>query len=321
MSHDVAPVAERPCSSLSEFDIASVRPKPTAAVLNEQAGWRAKLELGFAASTNSLNNKTILKHRKQHGPLAVQRPLYPEAGICHVYLLHPPGGVVGGDKLLISTEVQAQAHALVTTPGATKFYRSDAIYAHQKQLLTVKENGLLEWLPQENIYFPNANVRMDTEINVEEGGRFIGWELHCFGRPALKEGFTMGSVVGCTRLKVGNELILAEQLNVQGGDLHQKSAGLRDYPMTGTMFVTGSTDDLCNLVQELLNKNNTYLKGSDGVVGVTEITSLSEKHRVLVIRALGHHSEPMMTLFSQVWQEVRVHWFGHSPNAPRIWAT
>ncbi|WP_299022307.1 urease accessory protein UreD [uncultured Photobacterium sp.] len=297
--------------------IAAVTPKPTQLELEAQQGWRAQLALGFAAQPT----KTVLKYRLQQGPLAVQRPLYPEGEVCHTYLLHPPGGVVGGDKLSITACCEPEAKALVTTPGATKFYRSAGPYACQKQQLTVKKGAVLEWFPQENIYFPEAKVRMDTEINVESGGRFIGWEMHCFGRPALKEGFIDGSVFGCTRLNIGNTLVLAEQLNIQGSDQHQLYAGLRGHSMLATMIVTESDEDLLNLVQTLLNQYQKYLLENKVVSGVTEVADIDDKHRVLVVRAMGNGTEPIMMLFSQIWQTVRQHWQGRLPSIPRIWAT
>jgi urease accessory protein len=298
-------------------NIASITPKPLPDDLESQQGWRARLELGFSANAT----KTVLKHRKQLGPLAVQRPLYPEGDVCHTYLLHPPGGVVGGDKLSISARSETDAKALITTPGATKFYRSSGKYAYQRQHLSVEAGAMLEWLPQENIYFPEARVRLDTEIDIEPGGRFIGWEMHCFGRPALKEGFTSGSVVGCTQLRIGNELIIAEQLNVQGGDQHQQSAGLRGNPMLGTMIVTESDEPLLNMVQTLLCDYQEYLLENKVVAGVTEVTDSSGEHRVMIVRAMGDGTEPMMALFTQVWLSVRRTWFGNIPNTPRIWAT
>ena len=85
------------------------------------AEWRARLDLELSKS----NNRTILSHQKHHGPLQVQKPFYPErSGTCHVYILHPPGGVVGGDHLNIYVDVNSNAHALITTPAAGKFYRS-----------------------------------------------------------------------------------------------------------------------------------------------------------------------------------------------------
>ena len=113
-------------------------------------GWRADLRLGYVKQ----QQRTVLKHRQQLGPLTVQRPFYPEGETCHTYLLHPPGGVVGGDELQLQVTCHEQAHALLTTPGAAKFYRSAGATAQVSQHFTVAADGLLEWLPQENIYFP-----------------------------------------------------------------------------------------------------------------------------------------------------------------------
>ena len=84
-------------------------------------GWKAKLYLKFIEE----NNKTVLKNLLHQGPLQVQKAFYPDAsGACHVYILHPPGGVVGGDSFDVKIEVAPNAKVLVTTPAAGKFYRS-----------------------------------------------------------------------------------------------------------------------------------------------------------------------------------------------------
>ena len=114
------------------------------------AGWRAELYLKFVQE----NNKTVLKQRSHQGPLQVQKAFYPEInGACHVYILHPPGGVVGGDSFDVKIEVEPNAKVLITTPAAGKFYRSAGDEAFQHQTITVADHGVLEWLPSENIFF------------------------------------------------------------------------------------------------------------------------------------------------------------------------
>ena len=120
-------------------------------------------------------------------PLAVQRPFYPDGpgaqgGACHVYLLHPPGGVVGGDALDIVVNAGAGSRALVTTPAAGKLYRSAGSCARLSQRLVVDEDAQLEWLPQPTIAFAGVNARMSTRVDLAPGGRFIGWEIVCLGR-------------------------------------------------------------------------------------------------------------------------------------------
>ena len=70
--------------------------------------WDAALDLGFEAR----RGRTVLTRRERSGPLAVQNVLYPEGDAAHVVVLHPPGGMVGGDQLRIAFECDAGAVAL-----------------------------------------------------------------------------------------------------------------------------------------------------------------------------------------------------------------
>jgi len=147
--------------------------------------WQAKLTLEFKPR----GAKTVLVKASRLGPLTVQRALYPEQNVCHVYVLHPPGGVVGGDSLSVTIDQQAHSHALLTTPGATKFYRSAGQVATQTQVFNVAEYATLEWLPQEAIFFPGAQVKTNLTLNLAEHAKAAVWEIQCLGRPAIEEVF------------------------------------------------------------------------------------------------------------------------------------
>jgi len=145
----------------------------------DAGGWLASLDLEFALS----GSRTVLARRSHVGPLVVQRPFYPEGDVCHVYLVHPPGGVVGGDTLELRAQVRDGAHALITTPAATKFYRSEGRLARQVQDIAL-DAATFEWLPQETILFPDAYASIGTRVRLTERSKFIGWEIVCYGRPA-----------------------------------------------------------------------------------------------------------------------------------------
>src|SRR5689334_8281039 len=92
----------------------------------EAPGCRGRLDVRFEPRAG----RTVVASRRHEGPLLVQRAFHPEAdGTCHLYLIHPPGGVVGGDELEVSLEVAPGAAALVSTPAATKLYRSSGATA------------------------------------------------------------------------------------------------------------------------------------------------------------------------------------------------
>ena len=138
-------------------------------------GWRAELDMRFAFN----HTKTVLTGLRHVGPLRVQRPFYPEGGVCHVYLLHPPGGLVGGDELTVNLHCGSSSHALLTTPGSTKFYRSVGEQVIVNQRLIVENGACLEWFPQENIFFPGAICNLNTSIKLTTDAKFIGWEINC----------------------------------------------------------------------------------------------------------------------------------------------
>lgn len=283
---------------------------PSTAAITQ--GWQAHLNLSFYPR----GNKTILLHKKQQGPLAIQRPFYPEGNICHAYVLHPPGGVVGGDSLTITARVAPYAHSLLTTPGATKFYRSsEGKIAHQSQTLVVEENSYLEWLPQENIFFTDAKVHLITRIELATTARFMGWELHCFGRPALNEGLGCGTVTGKTEIWIANKRILTERVAMDGQDKRFLINGLQNFSLTASFFITNDSPELLAMVQTLLDQQQQYYSSQQLVVAVTQIEGL------IVIRALANWSETIMHVFVKVWQQVREQWLGYTPVIPRIWAT
>ena len=156
---------------------------------------------GQATGTQNLSCGSNLKRekrasvRRRHvGPLVVQRPFHPEAdGTAHVYLLHPPGGVAGGDRLEIACHVAPGARAVLTTPGAAKFYRSPHSLSALRTVIDVGADAACEYLPQETILFDGANASIETRISLAANATYVGWEFISFGRPAAGEGFTWGT--------------------------------------------------------------------------------------------------------------------------------
>src|SRR4029077_12089900 len=117
--------------------------------------WHAHLALGFARTDAC----TRLVRRTHEGPLVVQKPLYPEGGdVCQCIIVHPPGGIAGGDRVELHAVVEAGAHAQLTTPGATRWYRNAGPPEKQRIAFHVAEGASLEWLPQGTIVFDGAHA-------------------------------------------------------------------------------------------------------------------------------------------------------------------
>jgi urease accessory protein len=268
-------------------------------------GWSARLEIGFERR----GARTVIGGKRRYGPLTVQRPFYPEGGVCHLYLLHPPGGVVGGDSLELDMRVAQGAHALVTTPGAAKLYRSAGPRALQDQRLRVDGCGVLEWLPHEGILFPGAKLRNQTRVELTGGGRFLGWEMLSLGRPVIGERFVPGSAdLGFSVHRDGRPL-LCERLRLRAEADLDGPGGLRGFPVTATFVASGAGPaDLA-----------AGREGLGATEGVAFAATLVED--LLVARCLAGSVEPVRRIFTALWGILRPRLLGRVACPPRIWAT
>ena len=272
------------------------------------AGWQAKLSLSFVRR----ESRTILSRRSHSGPLQVQRAFYPEPdGTCHCYVLHPPGGVVGGDGLNIEIDLGARSHVVLTTPAAGKFYRSGGAYAGLVQYLRVAPGAMLEWLPQESIVFDGARIRSLVRVELIGDAGFIGWEIVCLGRPAAGEQFLRGTChLGFEIHRDRLPLFIEQNLFHGGAETLGAKWGLQGFPVTGTMVCVtrgcGMIEAVRNAVPELRND---------------ELFSASQLDEVLVCRYLGRSSERARSLFICAWTELRQALVDKAPVPPRIWNT
>ena len=275
-----------------------------------QQGWQASLNI----TLERRGLKTVMSDLHHFGPLRVQRPFYPEGLTSHIYLLHPPGGVVGGDGLNIRIHSCSKAHGLFTTPGATKFYRSAGATAKVRQHLKVAAGSALEWFPQENIFFPGAQVSMNTRIDLEPGAIFMGWEISCLGRPVNAEYFRHGHIDARFSVYRDNSPFLIERLRVHRPEHLNAASGLRNYPMQGLFLSTGCDDTLLEECRDILAQAMQSLS-QPLPAGITLLDDM------LVLRVLGDSTEKMQSLMIPVWQRLRQHVLQKEAVIPRIWNT
>jgi urease accessory protein len=272
---------------------------------------QAWLSLAFADDKGT----TRLLDRAHYGPLRVQKALYPEhPSICHAIIVHPPGGVVGGDELTIKASIGKRAHAFLTTPGAAKWYQANGKVSQQHVQLQVADAATLEWLPQETIFFDRAHVALEHQVALQGDARYIGGEILCFGRTASGESFNSGRITQQTSIRRDGKLLWFEQGMLNGGSAAMRSRlGLADCTVCATLIVAGKNFP-ASFVQQLRDVAQQLSEGRASV-GATQIKS------VLVLRLLGHSSELARQWMMQAWQMIRPELLGHAAHIPRIWNT
>ena len=269
------------------------------------SSWDASLDLRYEATAG----RTIVS-RRHDGPLQVQKALYPEGdAICHTIVVHPPGGIAGGDALAIRAHCLKDAHALLTTPGATRWYKADGRRASQSVKLDLQE-GRLEWLPQETIVFDQAVVDSTIEIALTGNAATIGWDVVALGRAAAGESFQRGEFAQTIRMRADAELVWSERTRVAGSDaLLESPVGLAAKPVFGCLWAYGPlwSDTDLEQVRENLPRE-------------AAVTRLAP--RLLLARALGSTTAIVRAALYHLWVRARPRVFaGRMAIAPRIWST
>ncbi|QHI99567.1 urease accessory protein UreD [Xylophilus rhododendri] len=275
--------------------------------------WHAHLELNYTRDPHN-PARTVARHLHE-GPLRILQSLYPEGeGICHNVLVHPPGGLVGGDVLDIAIEVGARAHGLLTTPGAARFYRSQGEVARQLTRIALAENARLEWLPQEAICYDACDAENRLSLRLAEGAQLIGWDVSAFGLPHAGLPFLRG------RLRQHIEIpgVWLERGTIDAADsrLLDGPLGLAGHRCMATAFLACGTAMARTEREHALEAARAVIEAHPlcHTAGVT-----SPDARLIVVRVLAPVVEPAMDLLRAVRGAWRQACWGLAPTVPRIW--
>jgi urease accessory protein len=274
--------------------------------------WQASLALDYA-----FKHGRTSAHFLHDGPLRVLQSLYPEGdSVCHTVLVHPPGGLVGGDTLDIKVRVQGGAHALITTPGATRFYRSDGLAALQRTHLALEPGARLEWLPLETICYSGCVATNQLTMSMAGGAQMIGWDITALGLPSAELPFVQGQL----RQHIELPGVWLERGLLDANDqrlLNSPAAMAGQRCIASVFFVLGSPLER-NRRQQVLELARTAIAAHPlhPWAGVT-----SPNPQVVIARALAPLVEPAMDLMRTIRSAWRTQLWEKANSHPRIWST
>lgn len=274
--------------------------------------WKACLNLNFVKA----HARTYLAKNLHVGPLVLQKSLHPEGPeVCHGVVIHPPGGVAGGDALTVNAALEHAAHSLLTTPGAGKWYKANGKQASQHLQFNLEPDTCLEWLPQENILFDGADVKFSADINLADNATFLGWEILCFGRQAQNERWQTGGLQQKLRIYRHQQLIWNECANITPEHKNLNSmVGLNGQVVSASLVLAAGKvpDAILTACKALQPKLALDLQARFGVTALPEIFSA---------RYVGLSSQCAKAYFEELWQILRPWYAGREAHRPRIWNT
>jgi len=270
-------------------------------------GWNASLALGFKRVTH----RTVLVHRRHEGPLVVQKPLYPEGpDVCQCVVVHPPGGIVGGDRLALAVSVEAGARAQLTTPGASKWYRSSGPPATQTLELRIGEDAALEWLPQGTILYDGAFARNTVDVQIASGATFVSTDVVALGRRAAAQPFRCGEWRQRIDIVRDDAPIWSERSVVRADSaLMTSCAGLNGASVFGTFVAVGPRLD------------DVSIAALRDVARVAKRAAVTRLPDILVGRYVGDSIEHAQRCLWTLWEIARPVLMGRPAVRPRIWCT
>ncbi|HZT54912.1 MAG TPA: urease accessory protein UreD [Burkholderiaceae bacterium] len=278
--------------------------------------WAGSLTLGYRRDVLRFEPRTVL-HDRHDGPLRVLASLYPETpAICHNVLVHPPGGLVGGDALDIDITLDAGAHALLTTPGATRFYRSAGAPATQRLRATLADGARLEWLPLETIAYSGCLGENLMRFTLAPGAEMIGWDLLALGLPASEQAFVRGRFTQCVEMP--GRWLERGVIDALDARLLDSPLGWAGHRALGTLwFAAGSA--LPNARRESLLAAARDAVQDDPLQRSSGATAVHDG--VIVLRVLAPRVEPAMALLTRVWAAWRREAWQLAATPPRVWRT
>jgi urease accessory protein len=274
--------------------------------------WHAQLDINYTLE----QQRTVARH-SHSGPLRVLQSLYPQGdAICHNVLVHPPGGLVGGDTLDMTVAASGNAHGLLTTPGATRFYRSAGELALQRTRIDLQDQARLEWLPLEALAYNQCHAENRLTLSLAPQAEFMGWDVTAFGLPSAALPFEQGSFL--QHIEVPGVWLERGRIDAMDKRLMDGPLGLAGHRcMASLFFVSGAP-----LAR---HRREAGLELARGLIEVHTLQASAgvscPNPQVMVVRVLSPLVEPAMQLLRQVWVSWRTHFWQLPAVSPRIWST
>lgn len=281
--------------------------------------WLASIKLEFRKD----NDKTLMIRNLHYGPLVVQKPFYPEIA-CHIYLLHPPGGVASCDHLSVEAKANEHSQVLITTPGATKFYKGDNNYSLFEQNFYVENDASLEYLPAQNIFYKGTHTKVKTTFYLKDNSRFAFRDVSKCGMKDEERPFENSSLFNTVTIVENGKEKLIETSFIDGQDDLEALSGNYGCVYTGTYITNKVCEETLDKIRAILDSykdNRSFEHPQRYDPNFRFYAAAGVVDNYTVVRFLSSQNEGIEKAIVDIWKLTRLETVGLKPWLPRIWST
>jgi urease accessory protein len=278
---------------------------PPGAVTAPRVGRDGALRLDFERRGAA----TVLARSRFTLPLQVMTPVELDDPAAVVSILNPTGGLVGGDRLAIDARVGAAAHACITTPSATKVYRTTADAAVQDVSLRLETDAVCEWVPDHTIPYEGSALRQRITAEVGDGACLILVDAFAAGRVGRGETWAFRLLDSAITIRDAKGWLLCDRF-VLGSDgfLDPRALGASEgRPYFATLVVIAA--DVEAFRREVAARFPPR--------GDVAVAAGSLPRRGALVRCLAPSAPLLLDALDGLWASARRHVLGLSPLALR----
>ena len=287
------------------------------------APWHGEARLHFHR-----DERGITRHQGgATAPLKIQRAFEAADGRCQLPLLHTAGGLVGGDRLSLTAQLEAGSRALLTSVAAQKVYGSigrsrrspEGAWARQELSFALEPGADLEWLPQELVLYGDGLYSQCSRVNLAAGASWLGAEVVRLGLTAAGEGLGAGCWRSCLEIRrqvAGAETAgrweLVDRLELGGAGLAE-AHGMAGQPVFGSLVWAAPEPLRAAALAALLEACRADRRELEGEMACGAL------EQGLVARYRGPSSTAARFWFTRLWGRIRAVRGLAPPQLPRLW--
>jgi urease accessory protein len=272
--------------------------------------WHAQLSLDYALE----RERSVVRY-KHEGPIRILQSLYPEGdAVCHNVLVHPPGGFVGGDVMDIHITAARGSHGLITTPGATRYYRTEQGASINAMTARLQEGARLEWLPQEALAYPGCDAINQITLHLAASAELMAWDVTALGLDHAQSPFNTGCFV--QHMEIPGVWLERGVIDALDQRLMRSPLGLAGQRCLASLIFASGSPLAHQRVQAALESGRTCL--DDSPLRFSAGVTLAAP-QVMVLRVLAPMTEPAVHLLRRVWAIWRESLWGLDARPSRLW--